>query len=162
MNEEEWAQLRVLTDAEWSQLQDIPNTTLVDLAADLDLVVPSEIDKRTLMDQCVKAIVARGAREGLPFSKYDREDLEALPRDLLEAIAALQQTRPSVSAILAAGARVYKTYEQTRPDNPMALMLPSLLTPVARCARDQRLPPAGTRSGGPLDALLRLLKRAKH
>ena len=152
----------LLTEEEWTRLKGISNASLVDLAADLDLVVPSEIDKRWLIDQCVQAIVTRGAREGLPFSKYDREDLEALPPDLLQAIAGLQQTRATVSAILGVGARVYKTYEQTRPDNPMALMLPSLLIPVARYARDQQILPPTPARGGPLEAIRRLLGRGRQ
>ena len=126
----------LFTDNEWSALQRVPVTEIVALAADLDICAPAEIDRRGLLTECVQAIVVRARVEGLPFSKYDREDLAELPTDLLESIGRLQglRGRVTVNAILRAGDRVYRNYQKTRPDNAVALMLPMLLPAVARAA----------------------------
>ncbi|MBT3217838.1 MAG: hypothetical protein HN348_01995 [Proteobacteria bacterium] len=128
----------IITDQEWQMLEAIPEGMLVDLAADLDICPPERIDHRALFEQCVVAIVARGRQESLPFSKYDREDLEALPPPHITAIGRLQQIQGQVTVddVLRVGARVYKFYQRNRPDNPLALMLPSLLTAVARQAAE--------------------------
>jgi hypothetical protein len=39
-----------------------------------------------------------------------------------------------VDRILKVGLRVYRTYEKTRPDNAVALLLPSLLPALSRIA----------------------------
>jgi hypothetical protein len=74
--------------------------------------------------------------EGLPFSKYDRDDLEALPASDRASLARLQglKSSASVSAMVKAGQKVYKTYVKTRPGNPVALLLPTLLPVIARVA----------------------------
>ncbi|TNE92045.1 MAG: hypothetical protein EP330_03580 [Deltaproteobacteria bacterium] len=124
-----------LTETEWALVQHLPELELVELAAELELVPPAEIDRRTLVVDCVLRIVEVGRSEGLPFSKYDREDLESLSRDELAAIAGLVGTRSSVSAVLSAGQKTYKAWEKTRPKSQVALMLPLLLTAVARASR---------------------------
>ena len=126
----------IINDQEWQLLKAIPEGMLVDLAADLDICPPEHIDRRALFEQCVVAIVERGRQEGLPFSKYDREDLEALSPPHLTAIGRLQgiQGQVTVDEVMRVGGRVYKFYQRSRPDNPLALMLPSLLSAVARGA----------------------------
>ncbi len=126
----------LFTDAEWEPLTQVPIVNLVNLAADLDICPPEEIDRLALMEACVERIVLRGEAEGLPFSKYDRDDLAALDKAMLEALGRLQGVRGriTVDRVLGAGLRVYRTYQKTRPDNPVALMLPMLLTAVARVA----------------------------
>jgi len=126
-----------LTDEEYLPLSTLPVETVVDLAAELDILAPENIDRRALLNSCITALVAHARREGLPFSKYDSEDLEALEREDLEAIGRLQglSGRVTVSAVLRRGARVYKTYQSRRIDHPIPLMLPMLLTAVARAAR---------------------------
>ncbi len=125
-----------LTDDEWEPIRGIPDNVLVDLAADLGLLVPEALDRRALLDACVPLMVARGQAEGLPLSEYDREDLVALPPELLGAVAAMQGApNASVDAVIQAGLRVWRRYERDKPDSPFALCLPMLLRPIARAAR---------------------------
>lgn len=129
-----------LTDEEWAFLSAIPEQDLVEMAVDLDILVPREIDRRALIERCLPMILERAQQEGLPFSKYDRDDLAALPPEHLAAIARLQglDEGASVGKVLRAGRKVYKTYQKTRPGNAIALLLPSLLPALARVAAEQR------------------------
>jgi hypothetical protein len=125
-----------ITDEEWSFLSGIPEHDLVEMAIDLDILVPERIDARALMDRCILCVIDRARAEGLPFSKYDRDDLAALPPIHLAAIARLQglSSGASVDRILRVGQRVYRAYQKTRPDNAVALLLPSLLPALSRIA----------------------------
>ena len=127
----------VLTEIEFQPVQHLPIESLVDLAAELEIVVQAEIDRRDLTTLCVLALVDHGRREGLPFSKYDADDLDALDRTDRDAIAVLMglSAGARTSAIIKAGSRVYRTYENKRIDHPIPLMLPMLLSAVARAAR---------------------------
>jgi len=127
----------MLTDDDYAFLGRIPEGDLVDAAADLGLMIPEVLDRKGLMDRMLPAIVDRARVEGLPFSKYDKDDLEALSESERAAIADLQGLKPnaSVRAMLKAGQKVYKSYRKTRPNNPVALLLPTLLPYVARVAR---------------------------
>ena len=129
--------MSVLTDEEYEPLRGLPVESIVDLAAELEIVAGEEIDRRDLLERCVVAFVAHAQREGLPFSKYDADDLEALTQDDLVAIGRLQglSGRITVRAVLKQGQRVYKTFQNRRGDHPIPLMLPMLLTAVARAAR---------------------------
>ncbi|MCO4744377.1 MAG: hypothetical protein KC912_06285 [Proteobacteria bacterium] len=124
----------VLTEIEWSMVEHLPELDLVDLAAELGLIPPAEIDRRTLVVQCVLQLVEVGRSDGLPFSKYDREDLESLPREHLVALATVIGTRAEVASVLASGQRTLKALQKTRPNSQVALMLPMLLTAVARAS----------------------------
>ncbi|MFT6145041.1 MAG: hypothetical protein ACJAZO_004051 [Myxococcota bacterium] len=126
-----------LTEDEWVFLRRIPETDLVDAAADLSMLTPEALDARALLEDMLPLMVARLRDEGLPFSKYDREDLEALSATDRASIAKLQGLKPdaSVNAIVRAGQKVYKTYLKTRPSNPVALLLPTLLPVIARIAQ---------------------------
>ncbi len=125
-----------LTDDEWLPLSRLPESTLVELAIELDILVPEKIDARSLLEQLVPLIVERARTEGIPLSKYDREDLAELSRAELSSLARLQGLDASadVSAVLARGERVYRTYQSTRPGSAVAMCLPMLLTAVARAA----------------------------
>ena len=130
------------SEREWELLKGLPVRQIVELAADLEIVAPAEIDRRNLLSLCVPRIVARARVEGLPFSKYDREDLEALPPELLAAIADLQQVRtPSVNNVIRAGERVYRRYQNERPASPVAMCLPMMLTAVARATLEEAIEP---------------------
>ena len=98
-----------LTEAEWDMVKHLPELDLVDLAAELELIPPAEIDRRTLVVQCVMRMVVLARAEGLPFSKYDREDLDALDPEQLAVLAGLLGTRTSVRAVLASGQKTWKT-----------------------------------------------------
>lgn len=129
-----------LQDTEWALVQHLPTQDLVDLAADLDVIIPAEVDKRELVELCVPRIVERGLANGLPFSKYDEEDLRALAPDALAALARIQGVGPEVHAVLKAGEKVYRVIERDRKgSDPVALLLPSLLPPVMRHAVERGL-----------------------
>ncbi|MBW2255181.1 MAG: hypothetical protein JRI25_11350 [Deltaproteobacteria bacterium] len=125
-----------VTDEEWAFLSAITEHDLVEMAVDLDILVPERIDARALVDRCILCILDRAREEGLPFSKYDREDLAAVPPIHLSAIARLQglPSHASVDRILRVGQRVYRNYQKTRPANAVALLLPSLLPALSRIA----------------------------
>lgn len=124
-----------LTDAEYAPFDAFPLDGIVDLAAELEIVPPEAIDRRALLAQCVVALVAHGRANGLPFSKYDADDLGALSPDDLASIARLLGVSATVPAILKHGERVYRTFQTRRSDHPIPLMLPMLLSAVARAAR---------------------------
>jgi len=131
-----------LTDEEWSTLRAIPEQDLVEMAVDLDVLVPEHIDPRALIDRCLLLVLDRAREEGLPFSKYDQDDLSALPPDHRVAVARLQglPAHASVGRILRAGQKVYRRYLKTRPDNAVALLLPTLLPALARLASELEVP----------------------
>ncbi len=125
-----------LTESEWRLLSSVSVDDLVELAVELDVLAPKEIDRRALLEQCVPLIVERAREEGLPFSKYDAEDLRALPPHLLTAIGRLQGLRGEVTVerVLRAGRKVYRYYQKHRRHSAVALLLPSLLSAVARAS----------------------------
>ena len=118
--------------------QNAPEDDLVDLAIDLDVPVPEEIDLAGMIDSVVRNLADLGKREGLPFSRYDKEDLEQLAEMERSAIAKLNGVDPNADAntqiagLLKTGAKIYKTYRKTRPKSPIPLYLPMLLSPLAR------------------------------
>lgn len=128
-----------LDDAEWAHLAALPDEDLVALLAELDLVLPAPpFDRRALLSHAVPAILERARSEGgLPFSKYDLEDLRELPPDRLAAVARVQGLAAGATpeAVLKVGDRVYRTRAKTRPSRDgYAFMIPILLGPIARCA----------------------------
>ena len=123
---------------ETQALANIPEGDLIDLAAELDIAVPLEIQRVSLTEEILERIAELGEREGLPFSTYDREDLEDLPLAHRKALATLLGTSEDVSDLLKAGKKVYKTYRKTRPRSQIALLLPMLLRPLARFLAEDR------------------------
>lgn len=126
-----------LNEAEWALLEHLPVQELVALAADLDVVIPGEIDRRSLASHCIPLMLTRACAEGLPLSKYDQADLEALSPEGLAALAAVQGVRgtPSVRSVLKAGQKAYRTLEkQRRGPSPFAAMVPILMGPLVRHA----------------------------
>jgi hypothetical protein len=128
----------LLTPEEMSMFRNAPEDELVDLAVDLDIPVPEEIDLVGLLDAVVRSLAALGQREGLPYSPYDEGDLEALAPAELGAIAKLNgipaDTEPKmqVTALLKTGKKIYKQYRKTRPKSQIPMYLPMLLAPLAR------------------------------
>ena len=129
---------KLLTPEELSMFKNAPEDDLVDLAIDLDVPVPEEIDLAGMLDAVVRNLADLGKREGLPFSRYDQEDLEQLSELERSAIARLNGVDPNadtntqISGLLKTGAKIYKTYRKTRPKSQIPLYLPMLLSPLAR------------------------------
>jgi len=124
-----------LTDEEFALIAGLPIEGVVDLAAELDILAPEQIDRRSLVNTCVLALVEHARKHGLPLSKYDADDLAALDPVDLQALATLVGVQPSVAALLKHGDKVYRGYSHRRIDHPIPLMLPMLLSAVARAAR---------------------------
>ena len=115
-----------------------PEEELVDLAIDLDVPVPEEIDLDGMLDAVVRSLAALGEREGLPFSVYDKDDLELLSETERSAIARLNGVKEDasssaqISGLLKTGGKIYKMYRKTRPKSQIPMYLPMLLAPLAR------------------------------
>ena len=134
----------LLTPHELSMFQNAPEDEIVDLAIDLDVPVPEEIDLGGLLDSVVRNLAELAEREGLPFSPYDQEDLVALAEHELRAIASLNGLDESldrarlIQGLLKSGKKVYKIYKKTRPKSQIPMYLPMLLSALARYLVTQR------------------------
>ena len=114
----------------------VPDVDLADLAIDLDLIPDAEINRRSLMTELIPRLLELARREGLPFSRWDGEDLEALPSAHREALASCMGWDSSVEGMLRAGKKIYKTYRKTRPRSQVPIFLPILLAALARHAAE--------------------------
>lgn len=132
--------MTVLNDDEWGFLGAIPEQDLVELAIDLDILVDAEIDHRELTGRCIQRIIESAPNDGLPFSKYDRDDLAALPAAHRRAIAELVGLRrdAGVDKIVRAGTKTWKAWQKRGHGQAIALLLPSMLRALARIAAEQR------------------------
>ncbi len=134
----------LLTPHELSMFQNAPEDELVDLAIDLDVPVPAEIDLGGLLDAVVRNLASLAQREGLPFSAYDEDDLKALGEYELRAIAELNGVDINtdgprqIQGLLKTGKKVYKTYRKTRPKSQIPMYLPMLLAALARYLVSQK------------------------
>ena len=126
----------VLSPTDLAMIQGVPASDLIALAADFDLVPDAEIDRAGLVAEVLPRMLDRVRAEGVPLSKYDAEDVAALPPPLLGALARLQGCAADPAAILKAGDRVYRQRQRQRGRraDPYALMVPMLLTPLLRLA----------------------------
>ncbi len=121
-----------LTDQEYRLVESLPEEDLVDLAVELDIPVGEAIDRRSVLDLCVVGFGDLARREGLPFSDYDRDDLELLPAAHRAALARRLGVSDSVSAILKSGRKLYKVYRRSRERSQVPMVLPALLGPLCR------------------------------
>ncbi len=126
----------VLTPEEAQGLEYLPDKDLADWAVELDMVPEEEIDRLALVEELVPRLMSLAQREGLPFSKYDHQDLAELPASHREALARAMGWRPDVRAMIRAGERVWRVYRKNRPGSQVPIMLPILLRPLARFASD--------------------------
>lgn len=125
-----------LTPAELAVCENLPDDNIIELAAELNLLIPERISRSGLLSSSIARLAELARQEGLPFSRYDREDLEALPREHLRALAVMCGSRPTIDGVIKGGQKVYKIYTRQRPQSPVAMMLPMLLVPLARYAAD--------------------------
>jgi len=126
-----------LSDAEFAGFEMLPDSELADLAIELDMIPGSEIEARRLLSDIIGRILELAQAEGLPFSKYDREDLENLPGDHFRALARSMDWPEEVDGFLKKGRKVYKYYEKHRRRSQVAIMLPLLLGALARHAYEK-------------------------
>ena len=127
-----------LLDEEWALLTSLPVDDLVALAADLDVVIPHDVDRRELLERCIPLLVELAEREGLPFSKYDGPDLDELPTAQLTAIGRLLGLHGTMTsrAIVRTGQRKWRR-NKARTSQAIPMVLPVLLGPVARYASER-------------------------
>jgi hypothetical protein len=126
-----------LSPAEVQMLRLVPDKELAALAADLSLLPDEDIDRQELVEALLPRLLALGQREGLPFSKYDAEDLGELPSDHREALARAMGWSVDVRSMIKAGTKVYKKiYRRERTNSQVPLMLPLLLPMLARYASE--------------------------
>ncbi len=128
----------VLTDREVQGLDYLPDKDLADWAVDLDLVPEEEIDRRGLVEELVPRLLELARREGLPFSKYDTQDLEELPVDHRQALARAMGWKHDTRSMVKAGEKIWRIYRKNRPGSAIPLMVPVLLRPLARFAHEVR------------------------
>ncbi len=121
-----------LTDDEYRMVAVLPEEDLIDLAVELDIPVGEDLDRRSVLSLCVVSMADLAGREGLPFSEYDREDIEALPPAWREALAHKLGVPDHAQAILKQGRRLYRVYNRSRTRSQVPLVLPSLLGPLCR------------------------------
>ena len=127
----------LLTPEELALFVNAPEDDLVDLAVDLDVLVPDEIVRAQLLSACIQSLAALAQREGLPLSPYDYEDqadLAASERNALARLCGLEpgEKEETIDRMLKAGKRVYKIYKKHRKRSQIPLYLPMLLAPLAR------------------------------
>lgn len=118
-------------------IDQIPRVDIEELAAELDLLLEATYDRDDVLERCVGALLDRANAEGLPFTKYDVDDLAELPSPDLDALGAVLGVtgRVDAAALVRQSARAVKLYQKSRPRSAVALLLPTLLRPLARAAR---------------------------
>lgn len=129
----------VLSTSELQIISYISELDLVDLAVELDYVPEAEIDRAQLLGNLIPRLVGLAEKEGLPFSKYDLDDLAELPDTHRSALALRMGWDATPAAMLRKGERVYRSYRSTRRNSQVAQLLPTLLPIVARCAHELRI-----------------------
>ncbi len=128
-----------LNDAEWSVLVSLPDDDVVELAAELGILLPAPpFSVRALLDRCVPAMLSLAKQDGgLPFSRYDLDDLRELPPAHHQALAVVQGLAagsPS-EALVRVGERIHKARSRRKGKRDgHAFMVPILLVPLARHA----------------------------
>lgn len=122
-------------------VEKIPEQDITEMAVDLDLLLDEGFDRESLVLRCIEAILDRAETEGIPLSKYDGDDLSALPPEHFHALAQTIGLRggASVRAVLRAGAKTWRQYRKNRPNSATALLIPTLLGPIARAAHLRRM-----------------------
>lgn len=126
----------VLTDQERQGFEYLQDKDLADWAVDLDLMPAAEIDRIGLVEQLVPRLLKLAQREGLPFSKYDADDLNELPPEHRRALARAMGWKEDTRSMVKAGEKVWKVYRKNRPGSQIPLMLPVLLKALARFASE--------------------------
>lgn len=120
------------TASERTMLANMPENDIVELAAELSVSVPETIQREELMQKVIVELARHVRVHGLPLSRYDVDDLEALSPLELAGLARLVGVSASVPELLKAGKRAYKAYRNRKATSPIPLMVPTLLAPLAR------------------------------
>lgn len=122
----------LFTDEEIALFAHLPETDLIDLAIELDVVVGEVVSRPELLNALISPLADLAKSEGLPFSRFDKDDLDELPREHLVALARTLNLPPDSGAIVKAGERIYKRYRSQRSRSQVPLFLPTLLPILAR------------------------------
>lgn len=125
-----------ITDSEWTILKNMPEVDLVDLAIELDLLIPEQINHRQLWNQCLQAVTEFVGSHGLPLTQFNVPDLEDLQPSERTAIAQLAGLKgdPSILAIIKAGIKIQKRIQRKKNITYLIIAIPLLLSAIARNA----------------------------
>jgi hypothetical protein len=126
-----------LSDDEYQGLGLLPHAEMADLAVELDIMPDAEIKPRELMSNLVVRLLVLAEAEGLPFSKWDTEDLSELHLEHRDALATAMGWKSDVNLMIKKGQKIYKFYKKERSNSQIAIMLPLLLRPLARHAYEK-------------------------
>ena len=135
-----------LSDNEYLGLGMLPHADLADLAVELGVIPEAEIKPRELLSTLVMRLLSLAESEGLPLSKWDKDDLTELPTEHREALAASMGWRPDVRDMLKRGQKIYKHYKKQRSRSQIAIMVPLLIKPLARHAYEKGKQRIGSQS----------------
>ncbi len=127
----------LFTPQEREMLGNMPESDIIELAAELGVSVPAVVRREELMERVVHELACHVRAHGLPLSQYDAEDVQALSPIELRALADLAGVPATVDDLLKAGKKVYKSYTNKKATSPIPLMVPTLLAPLARYAASQ-------------------------
>jgi hypothetical protein len=125
----------LLTKRELALFDRIPEIDLAELSLELDIPVSEGTGLGELLGAAVLRLADLAREGGLPWSDYDRDDLQALDPGELAALARLCGTAADVDSLIRSGRKVYRRYTNRRAPSQVALLLPMLLPPLARFAR---------------------------
>jgi len=122
------------TEPEWTAIRSLPVDDVIQLATHLDLAPPEDIDKRQVLERCIPRLVDRLQRDGIPLTKYDTEDIQALTEPQRRAMGRLLGLRgtPSARSILRSGVKVTRAYQKQVLNDTIPYMTPILLGPIIR------------------------------
>ncbi|HCH65185.1 MAG: hypothetical protein CL927_18515 [Deltaproteobacteria bacterium] len=118
--------------SERAALANMPENDIVELAAELSVSVPATIQREALMEKVIVELARHVRVHGLPLSKWDEDDLQALTPEELAGLAGLVGVSASVPELLRAGKRAYKGYKNRKATSPIPLIIPTLLAALAR------------------------------
>ncbi len=122
----------LFTDEELALFAHLPETDLIDLAIELEVPVGESVSRPELLNAVISPLAELAKTEGLPFSRFDKDDLDELPREHLLALTRSMSLPAETSALIKAGEKVYKRYRNQRQRSQVPLFLPMLLPILAR------------------------------
>ncbi len=123
-----------LTEDEAAVWGRIPETDLVEMAVELDIVLDEHLDRSALIQQCLLRFMDRIGDEGLPVSKYDAADIMDLPADWRDALASHIGVGVPLTAraLIRHGKKTWKLYQKRGEKSQVGMLAPLMVTPIAR------------------------------
>ena len=98
------------------------------------LLTPTAADAVNVLSALPDGFSVHSAASILGIDEYDAEDLDELPQEHRSALAETIGWSGDTKSMVKAGEKVYRMYRKNRGGSQVALLLPSLLKPLARAA----------------------------